>query len=371
MALASPKSLDPGTGGGSVQPVTPPAAASESVASGGSLADVTFSAFTDPGSRIASYTATKTNVSGSATISGSGLGPYAISGEADGEVITIELDAKDSGGDVLATAVYTGTVGASGGASWTDVYDLDLTTDITDLTLTIDGGDTTLYEADGTTVKATVYAETRIGSPSTESAVITSAAGGFEMQCGGASDANIGGVKIDTDALGIDFDDPQTAVAVYVVVSGYTLPTNTNSIAVGIGPDTNIRIGGAATWLLQQRRDSPTSYIRRGVQSISGTTTNDTDQDSQTSVRSALVSCFFIKGGRSCDAISVVGTTIPDGVPDVTGTTITAKLNYTDTIGTGSPFTTQLCAGIDLVSSDANVTQATIERVVIRTLDLS
>lgn len=120
-------------GGGTADPVTPPSAASESVASGGSLADVTFSAFTDPGGRISSYSASKTNVVGSATISGSGLGPYAISGEADGEVITIELDALDSGGDVLATAVYTGTVGAaSGGPSdvvkFADIGGYDFTT---------------------------------------------------------------------------------------------------------------------------------------------------------------------------------------------------------------------------------------------------
>jgi len=107
-----------GGGGGSVQPVTPPAPASESVAAGASLADVTFSAFTDPGSRIASYSATKTNVSGSATISGTGLGPYAISGDADGETLLIELDALDASANVVATATYVGTIApASDGPS--------------------------------------------------------------------------------------------------------------------------------------------------------------------------------------------------------------------------------------------------------------
>jgi hypothetical protein len=49
-------------------------------------------------------------VAGSGTISGTGLGPYTFSGTADGEVITVELDALDSGGNVLATAVFTGTI---------------------------------------------------------------------------------------------------------------------------------------------------------------------------------------------------------------------------------------------------------------------
>lgn len=97
-------------GGGSVDPVTPPAAQSQSVAQGGSFSAVTFGAFTDSGGRISSYSATKTNVAGSGTISGTGLGPYSFSGTADGEVLTVELDALDSGGNVLATAVFTGTI---------------------------------------------------------------------------------------------------------------------------------------------------------------------------------------------------------------------------------------------------------------------
>lgn len=117
----------PAGGGGSVDPVTPPVAASEAVASGGSLADVTFSAFTDPGGRIASYTATATNVAGSATISGTDLGPYAISGAADGEVLLVELDAKDASGDVVATAVYTGVI-ATAATGWVEMKSIDYST---------------------------------------------------------------------------------------------------------------------------------------------------------------------------------------------------------------------------------------------------
>ena len=109
--------FDPTTGasggaapGGGSTPVTPPAAQSQDVAGGGSFAAVTFGAFTDPGGRINSYSATKTNVVGSGNISGSGLGPYTFSGTADGEVITVELDALDASANVLATAVFTGSI---------------------------------------------------------------------------------------------------------------------------------------------------------------------------------------------------------------------------------------------------------------------
>lgn len=140
MALSSPTSIDPGTGtGGSVDPVEPPAPASESVAAGGSLAAVTFGAFTDAGGRISSYSATKTNVVGSGTISGSGLGPYTISGTADGEVIAIELDALDSGGDILATAAYTGAIAAASGGGASLEENLD-TTGLSDYDFTTTGG---------------------------------------------------------------------------------------------------------------------------------------------------------------------------------------------------------------------------------------
>ena len=109
--------FDPTTGasggaapGGGSTPVTPPAAQSQTQPQGGSFSAVTFGAFTDSGGRISSYSAAKTNVVGSGTISGSGLGPYTFAGTADGEVITVELDALDASANVLATAVFTGSI---------------------------------------------------------------------------------------------------------------------------------------------------------------------------------------------------------------------------------------------------------------------
>ncbi len=115
-------------GGGSVDPVTPPAPTSEAVASAGSPAAKTFSAFTDPGGRIASYAETLTKVVGTGTVSGSGLGPYTFSGTADGDVYVLELDAKDSAGDILATASHGAAIASAGGAAYSSIFDIDLTT---------------------------------------------------------------------------------------------------------------------------------------------------------------------------------------------------------------------------------------------------
>ena len=117
-----------GLGGGAAPAaVTAPSPTTESVAAGGTPAGKTFSAFTDPDSRIASYSATTTNSVGSATWTGTGLGAYTIGSSADGDSGTLALTALDSSGDPLATAYHSWDIAAAGGATWTDLVDLDYT----------------------------------------------------------------------------------------------------------------------------------------------------------------------------------------------------------------------------------------------------
>lgn len=95
-----------GGGGGGGASVQPPAPSTEVLASGGDPVSFTFSAFTDTGGIIASYTASITNVIGSTSIaSGSGLGPYTFTGYADGDNFLLLLEAKNSSGDTVATAI--------------------------------------------------------------------------------------------------------------------------------------------------------------------------------------------------------------------------------------------------------------------------
>ncbi len=99
-----------------------PAATSEAVSSGDAPASYTFPSFTDSLSIIASYTAVIVNVIGTTAIaSGSGLGPYTFSGYEDGDSFVVTLNAKDAGGDIVATALRaisiqesTGSVAGSG-----------------------------------------------------------------------------------------------------------------------------------------------------------------------------------------------------------------------------------------------------------------
>jgi len=99
--------------------VTPPAATSQAAASGATPAAKTFGAFTDPDTTISGYNAALANIVGSTSLSGSGLGAYTFSGFSDGDSFVVTLDARDSGGQVVATAVHAVSiaVAASGPSS--------------------------------------------------------------------------------------------------------------------------------------------------------------------------------------------------------------------------------------------------------------
>jgi hypothetical protein len=107
-----------GGGGGSAYDVTPPAATTQAKASGASLTAHTFASFTGPDAgSIDGYTARVVNAVGSTSWSGSGLGAYTPSGDADGTSGTLALDAT-IGGTVVATALHDysrAAAGAGGG----------------------------------------------------------------------------------------------------------------------------------------------------------------------------------------------------------------------------------------------------------------
>jgi len=209
-------------GGGSVDPVTPPAAQSQSVAQGGSFSAVTFGAFTDSGGRISSYSASKTNVAGSGTISGTGLGPYTFSGTADGEVLTVELDALDSGGNVLATAVFTGTIaGAPPSSELLATWDFRAAD-----TGTLSGSGTITTDSGGTdVVDYNVFVQS--GSPTATTDITAAGLRVFR------SDANsVSGIALDlADVLAL-CDDARDTLLLFVhfaTISNTTMVSNTNA----------------------------------------------------------------------------------------------------------------------------------------------
>jgi len=133
--------------------VEAPLPASSAVAVGGSFGTVTFGAFSDPTSFIDSYSANTLNVNLSATVSGSGLGPYTISGAQDGEFLVVTLDAQNKSGRVLTSAVWSGAIEKpTGGAAWTDLVDFDFTDVTTASSLTVNASTTLTFQSSPDTI---------------------------------------------------------------------------------------------------------------------------------------------------------------------------------------------------------------------------
>lgn len=95
------------TPSGGFDGVVAPSPTFQTKSPGNSLDPVTFGSFDDPGGFIASYSISTINGSGSTSWSGTGLGAYSPSSDADGSNGTLLLNALDSSGNVLATASHT------------------------------------------------------------------------------------------------------------------------------------------------------------------------------------------------------------------------------------------------------------------------
>lgn len=106
---------DSGGGGGGGGTVTAPSPTTQSVAAGGSLSAKTFGAFTDSGGLIDNYVSAVTNASGSASVSGSGLGAYTFGSTANGDSGTLSLTARDASNNPLATATHSFKIAAASG----------------------------------------------------------------------------------------------------------------------------------------------------------------------------------------------------------------------------------------------------------------
>lgn len=210
--------------------VTAPAATSESVASGGSPANKTFSAFTDPDGLIDNYVSAIVHISGTTTASGSGLGPWSYSGASDGTAFAHTLTARDADNNPLATAVHGVQVASLGGAyDWVTKADIDLSA--ADLAGPWSTGTNNITTDSGATTIATVTV-TRSGS--TGGTVQVAADGLTVTGVSGTGNVNAA-INLDT-LLGTDSAFFTTGdVLVQIAVTGFSIST-TGYMLVGVSP---------------------------------------------------------------------------------------------------------------------------------------
>ena len=308
--------------------VIPPDPVKVVVSAGGSFGDVTFGAFIDPKGLISSYTATVTNLQGTATISGSGLGPYTISGEANGESLVITLAAKDASNRVLGYATWAGTIALpTGGGSWVDLVDLDFT-DVTTTSALTAGSHTLTFQSSADTVD--VYAEGEAGFNGT----ITPTNGTGIVWTGGTDSSSQGLLCFDVDAL----------LPSYTVADVSTYQYAIHIVLTNIDISTVLGTSGVDAGL--QRGNTPRSNTGNSRYLRTVSNANGTDEDlrvrSNTAgsaviatqpLRPSKVVTLILTAGQIVDVMDTAGTTPPTPDPGGSNTyntgILTAGLGYT------------------------------------------
>ncbi len=358
-----------GGGGGSAYDVTPPAATTQAKAAGASLTAHTFGSFggADAGS-IDGYTARIVNASGSTSWSGSGLGAWTPSADADGDAGVLALDAT-IGGVVVATALHDYSRAAAG-AGPTRIADIDYTADITDLTLTVGGGDTTLYAADGTTSKAVVGAWNRAGSPSTSTAAITAAGGGGVITNGGPVSTTDLYARISAAGIGADFSDPSRIYMVSVLVSQQTLAAKDDTVGVWISPAQSF--GSANGSFGGQQYSSGFDFRFRGIRYLAGGFGVGGDLSTNASAEATTVCTLVLYRGRLADIYITEGGTIPATFP-VPGASVFRSTGGADAVAIDATmplYASDLYVTVEVYTGSGSVSTARIERITVDEWDL-
>ena len=290
--------------------VEAPVPASSAVAVGGSFSTVTFGAFSDPSSFLDSYSASVLNVNLTATVSGSGLGPYTISGAADGDFLVITLDGLNEGGKVLTGAVWSGAIEKpTGGLGWADQIDLDLT----DLTTTsaLSTGTTVLgFDSSATTVSVVF---TRNGGAADASVTPTNGTG--LVFDGGTDIVSSAVVSFDIGSLlaGYSVADARDYLyAVHLVLQDIDMSysTGNSGFLAGIN-STGTNSNNVAARGYQSENITP--GIDEQVR-VKYNTTNSS-WSSAVSFSASRVLTFIITGGRIVGVMDTAGTTPPTPDP--------------------------------------------------------
>ena len=341
--------------------VEAPVPASSAVAVGGSFGTVTFGAFSDPSSFLDSYSASVLNVNLSATVSGSGLGPYTISGAVDGEFLVITLDGLNEGGKVLTAAVWSGAIEKpTGGLSWVDQLDLDLT----DLTTTsaLSTGTTVLgFDSSATTVSVVF---TRNGGAANASVTPTNGTG--LVFDGGTDITSSAVVSFDIGALlsgysVADARDYQYAVHLVLENIDISYSVGNSGFLTGINSTgTNSNNVNARKYQSESLSGGTDERVRVGYN------TTNSGWSSGAALRASRVITFIVIGGRLVIVMDTAGTTPPTPDAGSTGGTFPTRViggNTQALASTGETYAPDLRAFVAPVDGgDLTLTRILVQR---------
>ena len=290
---------------GSVAAPIAPSPSVESVASGSSFSNKTFSAFVDADSAINSYAAVTTNVSGDVVWSGSNLGPYTAASSSEGDAGTLSLNAIDGTGKIVSTAIhsYSRQTEVSGGA-WNRLKDYDLTTVTT--TGAITTGTTTLAFSGGESLDITV------SRYSGANGSITPTPGTGLLWDGGSSSGTVTGVFQISSIISGSWDRQNLnsyVYAIHLVLESVSFPSSGNSrIFSGLNVNANHNSGDARGWFIED--DGSGQEDRKTRNNTSNSSLIDTVDKKDVRVLTSM-----LIGGEMVQVMDTTGSNPPTPVP--------------------------------------------------------
>ena len=337
-----------------------PSSTSQSVAAGGSPSAKTFGAFTDADGLIASYQSVIEQVAGTVSESGTGLGPYTYSGATDGEAFVHMLLAKDSGGNVLATAVHGVSVGQVAG--WQVIGAWDLTdANFAALTLTKGAAAVQLMRADGVTPSGLSLRYTDRTAAGTSSAAFVVGTG-LTWSIAGTTRAIALAVLF--DGVTMDGDDVYAVDLLYEA----TLPSTGDCAGWGAGPS---HLATAAGWTgAYYYRAGASSYVWLPIRGTGSNITAGATTGTLTGPTATVAHTTVIHGGRvqydyTAQQAALFGATaIPTGagvakhLPGLVSTTATGT--------TSNLYGSAVWATSDLFSAGASATTGAVKGIRLR-----
>ena len=353
---ASSRYILAATGGGGDSTVTPPSPTSQSVASGTNVSAKTFGSFTDSDGIIASFQSVMTNAVGSASVSGSGLGAYTFSTSAD-NAGTLSLNAKDSDGNVVATAVHSFDRAATSSGSYVTLVDLDLT-DLETVSAITSGANTLQFASSADELSMTV---TRFSSANGD---VTPTNGSGILMNGGTGSGTVT-ASFDIDPLLSSYtreDVSKHIYAVQLVVTNVVYPNAGNSdIFTGLnkGNNTTHNAGEARGWFFTDNNDGTNEDVRvRSNTSNSGVLAT-------TAIKTSRVFTYILLGGQSVQVMDTSGTTPPTPVPGGASPGTTVMVGA-DAVGLNSTSPTYQADGLRCYFGAGDRTDATLTRLLVK-----
>ena len=323
--------------------------ANEGLPSGStSSSAITFSAPTG-GSGAYSYVGSLLTASGTPSLSGSGLGPYTVSGLADSDIATVELAATDTGpvGQVVKAYSQVAVAAPTAAAQWQTIVDQSL--------IGLDAGGPWSSGTQNLQFSGVTWATVQVVRAGVTNGTVTAGAGGLTVSASTGSGAIIASINLAPFFVGLAQADFQKGPWLLQLINDPVTVSGANNYCMwginGVNSITDVTSNAAYVQFV-----SPNYNLRTWRAGVSTQLLSSSGSGPVSSVVSIL-----LYGGRLCFIKPELDTVILPSNP-----TSSSGYNYTgtaaQTFSTAQYFTTVI-NGYAAVVGNAATNTTTITRV--------